>query len=110
MKQAVSKLSRSRRERARQGVRTTSIVATLLLASAVASMVAAAVESAPAGAVPPPTPCGAPSFSGTTATVTCGYTGTLQTWTVPAGITVASFDVKGAQGGAAAAGAAGGRG
>jgi hypothetical protein len=45
------------------------------------------------------TPCGAPVVSAGTATVTCVYTGDAQTWTVPQGVTSASFDVQGAQGG-----------
>src|SRR5436853_7690560 len=34
-------------------------------------------------------------------TVTFNYTGAAQTWTVPAGVTQATFDVYGAQGGTA---------
>jgi hypothetical protein len=37
--------------------------------------------------------------SGSTVTCTFGYTGGAQTWTVPAGVTSATFDVQGAQGG-----------
>jgi len=37
--------------------------------------------------------------SGTTVTCTFAYTGSAQTWTVPAGLTDATFDVQGAQGG-----------
>ena len=56
-----------------------------------------------AGAVAPT--CPAPVISGSTATVTCSYNGTTgadgsaQSWTVPAGVTQATFDVYGAAGG-----------
>lgn len=43
--------------------------------------------------------CPAPTFSGGTATVTCNYTGGQQTWTVPQGITSATFAAYGAKGG-----------
>src|ERR1700730_2802343 len=43
--------------------------------------------------------CPAASTVGSAATVTCNYTGGMQTWTVPAGIVSATFDVFGAQGG-----------
>jgi hypothetical protein len=47
-----------------------------------------------------PPPCPAPVITGTTAVVTCSYVGTTaQTWTAPAGVTQATFDVFGAQGG-----------
>jgi len=45
------------------------------------------------------TACPAAVVSSTTATVTCTYTGDAQTWTVPAGVTSATFDAEGAQGG-----------
>src|SRR5205814_756992 len=38
-----------------------------------------------------------------TATVTCSYTGGAQSWTPPAGVTSAKFDVYGGQGGSAGA-------
>ncbi len=50
------------------------------------------------GADSPP-PCGLPQFSGETATVTCSYTGAAQSWTVPAGVTSATFSLEGAAGG-----------
>src|SRR5581483_5743699 len=54
--------------------------------------------------------CGTPVASGSTATVTCAYTGAAQAWAVPAGVTSATFDVEGAQGGDSfAAGGLGGR-
>jgi len=43
--------------------------------------------------------CGSPVVSGATATVTCAYDGSAQSWTVPAGVTQATFEVFGAQGG-----------
>jgi hypothetical protein len=45
--------------------------------------------------------CPAAVVSGATATVTCGYTGGSQYWTVPAGITQATFTLYGAAGGQA---------
>ncbi len=66
-----------------------------------------------AGAVPTVSPCPAPVISGTTATVTCSYNGTngtdgsAQSWTVPAGVTQATFDVFGAQGGGSSGGPGG---
>jgi hypothetical protein len=66
--------------------------------------------TAPSHASASVTACPAPSVSASTATVTCSYTGDLQTWTVPAGVTSASFDVFGAQGGSEFANAGGGGG
>jgi hypothetical protein len=43
--------------------------------------------------------CPAAVVSGTTATVTCAYTGASQYWTVPAGVTQATFTLYGAAGG-----------
>jgi len=66
-----------------------------------------------AGAVPTVSPCPAPVISGTTATVTCSYNGTngtdgsAQSWTVPSGVTHATFDVYGAQGGSSSGGLGG---
>lgn len=52
---------------------------------------------APAGAAAAlPSNC---SLAGADVICTFGYTGAAQTWTVPAGVTMASFDVQGAQGG-----------
>ena len=42
------------------------------------------------------------SQSGSTITCTFGYTGAAQTWTVPPGVTTATFDVQGAPGGVGA--------
>lgn len=50
-----------------------------------------------ANAIVPPS-CGAPSIAGTTATVTCAYTGATQTFTFPTGVTQATFTVDGAAG------------
>ena len=81
--------------------------ARLSLASLLA-VLAALFLALPSGAVT--TSCGAPVVSAGTATVTCGYTGEVQTWTVPQGVTSASFDVQGAQGGSGGgAGGSGGR-
>jgi uncharacterized repeat protein (TIGR01451 family) len=52
------------------------------------------LASAPAAVASPVPVCGA-----TTCTVTFNLTGTAQTWTVPAGVNVATFDLKGARGG-----------
>ena len=41
---------------------------------------------------------------GTATTETFNYTGAAQTWTVPAGVTTATFDVYGAEGGATRSG------
>jgi Bacterial Ig-like domain (group 3)/Glycine rich protein len=62
------------------------------------SVVAAPYVALHAGAVPPPV------------SVPFAYTGAAQTWTVPASVTQASFDVLGAQGGSNNASAAGGLG
>jgi hypothetical protein len=52
----------------------------------------------------------APSCATNGATITCtySYTGAAETWTVPAGVTEATFDIYGAQGGSGSA--AGGKG
>jgi hypothetical protein len=81
---------------------------TMLVAAAGLSVVAGTVPG-PAGATP------APTCNGTTCTVTFDYTGGVQTWTVPAAVTSATFDVDGAAGGSLAAvgllvGGAGGKG
>src|SRR5262249_34834834 len=54
---------------------------------------------------------GAPVCNGTTCTVTFDYTGGNQSWTAPAGVSSATFDLFGAQGGGNQADtAAGGKG
>jgi len=88
-------------------VRIGSGVAVLAVVAASAGAGAAALAaggSGIAGATTLPA-CPPAVISGTTATVTCSYNGTTgtdgspQTWTVPAGVTQATFDVYGAQGG-----------
>jgi len=54
--------------------------------------------------------CPAPVISGATATVTCSYTGAAQSWTVPAGVTQATFTLYGAAGSTDSADAPGGSG
>jgi hypothetical protein len=49
-------------------------------------------------------PCPGSTFSGGKETITFCFTGAAQTWTVPAGVTSATFSVSGAQGGAGGAG------
>src|SRR5947209_19208961 len=71
--------------------------AALIGASVVALGLAAVAPGPPASATS--TPCAAPVVSGTTATVTCNYTGDVQTWTVPSTVTQATFRVSGASGG-----------
>jgi hypothetical protein len=58
------------------------------------------LAAAPASASPL-SACGAPVISAGTATVTCLYTGAAQFFTVPAGVTQATFTLYGAEGGAA---------
>jgi hypothetical protein len=62
--------------------------------------VLATAAAALAGATPAlaSAPCAAPSFSGHTATVTCPV-GTSDTWTAPAGVTQATFNLQGGAGG-----------
>jgi hypothetical protein len=62
--------------------------------------VLATAAAALAGATPAlaSTPCAAPIFSGQTASVTCPV-GTSDTWTAPAGVTQATFDLQGGAGG-----------
>ena len=85
--------------------KSTLVGAVVLLAGLTTPLV---LGASPAGAFPTPTPaCPAPVITGSTAVVTCAYDGTTgadgtgQTWTVPAGVTEATFDVYGAQGGSA---------
>ena len=80
--------------------------------STAAALAAVGVLAPAAGAqVALPTPCPAPVVAAAVSTVTCAFTGTAQTWTVPAGVTSAMFDLFGASGGNgnfAGAGGAGG--
>jgi hypothetical protein len=86
--------------------RTSTLVgAVVLLAGLTTPLV---LGASPAGAnITPIAACPAPVITGTTAVVTCSYNGTTgadgtdQTWTVPTGVTQATFDVYGAQGGGA---------
>jgi hypothetical protein len=55
------------------------------------------------GALATTTSCGSPVDSNGTSTVTCAYTGDLQTYIIPAGVSAVTLDVKGAQGGGAIA-------
>jgi hypothetical protein len=70
-----------------------------LFVAGVALAVGLLASAAPAGATV--TSCPAPVIGASTATVTCSYTGAAQTWVVPAGVSSATFDVYGAQGGGA---------
>jgi hypothetical protein len=77
-------------------------------ALAVTGLAAAGLLAAAGPALAQDTPsCGAPVVSGGTATVTCAYTGAAQSWTVPGGVTQATFTLYGANGGAGAYGASG---
>jgi hypothetical protein len=81
--------ARARRARSR-AARAAALAAgmTVLAAGAAASQAAAA------------TPCAvAAGGVGQETVVTCGFTGVEQTWTVPPGVTAATFDLSGAQGG-----------
>ncbi len=60
----------------------------------VGGLLGALAAVAPAQAAAPTTDC-----AGTVCTVTYTYTGGLQSWSVPTGVTSANFDVFGAQGG-----------
>jgi hypothetical protein len=71
-----------------------------------AGVTAVASEASPSVSISwTTTPCGAPTITGSTAVVTCSYDGTdgtdgtPQTWTVPTGVTQATFDADGGQGG-----------
>jgi hypothetical protein len=70
--------------------------ASLLIGGGLAG--ASLLAGAPAALADPGPDCAAPVISGPTATVTCGYTGASQYWTVPAGVTQATFTVYGAEG------------
>jgi Glycine rich protein len=97
-------------------VRIGSGVAILAMVAASAGTGAAALAAGGSGIAGATTldACPPAVISGTTATVTCSYNGTdgtdgsPQTWTVPAGVTQATFDVYGAQGGGGAPSGPGG--
>ena len=90
------------------------VAALALAAGSIGSGVAvlAAVGTGVASATTP-LACPPAVVSGSTATVTCSYNGTTgadgsaQTWTVPSGVTQATFDVRGAQGGSSPGGQGG---
>ena len=67
-----------------------------VLAVSAAALTAASAGQAATKVMPA---CPAPAISGATATVTCSYTGAAQYWTVPAGVTQATFTLYGASGG-----------
>jgi hypothetical protein len=71
---------------------------------------ASLLAGAPAAVADTGPDCSAAVVSGATATVTCGYTGGSQYWTVPAGITQATFTLYGAVGGQATGDESGGGG
>ena len=73
------------------------ILALLASFAMTAALLAAVQASEPAAAAPLPSNCVA---SGLQVTCTFGYTGSLQTWVVPAGVTSATITLYGAQGGA----------
>jgi uncharacterized repeat protein (TIGR01451 family) len=75
----------------RQRKRHSATVVAIALAAFSTPLVLASMPSAEAS---PPPVCGA-----TTCTVTFPFTGAADTWAVPAGVTQATFDVKGARGG-----------
>jgi hypothetical protein len=68
-----------------------------VLAGGAGALMAAGTAQAAVKVMPA---CPAPVISGATATVTCSYTGAAQYWTVPAGVTQATFTLYGAAGGA----------
>lgn len=99
----VSSSHRSRRWR-RQLV---AVGGTTILACA--GLAGPASASAPAPA-PAPALLADPACPGTTSPITCSFTGGAQSWTVPAGVTQATFVVSGAQGNAGETGGSGGDG
>lgn len=54
-----------------------------------------ALAAAPLAAAQPGQACQVPVLNGATETVTCTYTGVLQYWTVPAGVSAATLTVYG---------------
>ena len=67
-----------------------------MLAAGTGALTAAVAAQASTQAGPA---CAAPVVDGATATVTCGYTGAAQYWTVPTWVTQATFTLYGAAGG-----------
>ncbi len=83
-----------RRQRSRAG-------RAALSALAVTGLAAGGLLAGAGSALAQGTPyCGAAVVSGGIATVTCAYTGAAQYWTVPGGVTQATFTLYGAEGGA----------
>ena len=82
--------------------------ASLLAGGGLAS--ASLLGGAPAALADTGPDCPAAVVSAATATVTCGYTGDSQYWTVPAGVTQATFTLYGAAGGQATGDESGGGG
>jgi Bacterial Ig-like domain (group 3) len=81
------------------------VAACALAATGLAGGMSLAGSGAAAATVAQGTPaCPAAVVSDVSATVTCHYTGAAQYWTVPAGVTQATFTLYGAEGGAGAAG------
>jgi Putative Ig domain len=74
-----------------------------------AGLIGSLALAGPASAQSTPA-CPAPVISGTTATVTCGYTGAAQYWTVPVAVSQATFTLYGAEGGTSVYSTAGGLG
>jgi Putative Ig domain len=70
----------------------------------------AGLAASPAAAQAAGPACPAAVITGNLATVTCGYTGAAQSWTVPQGVTQATFTLYGAEGGASSTGESGGLG
>jgi hypothetical protein len=77
--------------RAALPIGTATVVGGALIAGGLALAGPAGAQSTPA--------CPAPVITGTTATVTCSYTGAAQYWTVPTGVGQATFTLYGAEGG-----------
>jgi hypothetical protein len=70
------------------------------LASVITLASTIAVVTTPRAALADPAPsCGVPVGAGQQTTVTCAYTGGLQSFTYPAGVFSATFTVQGAKGG-----------
>jgi hypothetical protein len=76
---------------ATSGLRT---IGRLAVGAGLSGLLGVVVAASPAAATSPTNSC-----VGTTCTVTFTYTGGLQSWSVPAGVTSANFDVLGASGG-----------
>jgi hypothetical protein len=80
------------------GRRPAAWAAACVLATAGLTGGAVLAGAVPAGAQADPA-CPAPAISGSTATVTCAFTGAAQSWTAPAGVSTATVTLDGGQGG-----------